>query len=119
MNKKELMTYFLSKPGSFEDYPFDEETAVLKVANKMFALINKSEDLSINLKCNPEYAEELRHIFNGVKPGYHMNKTHWNTIHLNSDVPDDEILKLIDHSYELVFTKLKKSEKEEILDIER
>lgn len=113
------MSYFLSLPGSFEDYPFGDDVLVMKVANKMFALINKSDDLSINLKCNPDYALELRHEFQGIEPGYHMNKNHWNTINLDSDVPDDQILNLIDHSYELVFTKLKKSEKEEILDIEK
>jgi len=118
MTKKELMAYFLSMPGSFEDYPFGEDVVVLKVANKMFGLIN-SDNTSINLKCNPDYALELRHEFTGVEPGYHMNKTHWNTVKLDSDVPDDEVFKLIDHSYDLVFTKLKKSEKEAILDIER
>jgi len=119
MTREELLRYFLSKPGAFEDYPFGDDVTVLKVASKMFALINAKEDLSVNLKCDPLFAEELRHQFEGVKPGYHMNKRHWNTVEINNDIPDEEVFKMIDHSYELVFSKLKKAEKIEILDIEQ
>lgn len=106
MNIEELREYCLSKPGSTEEFPFDESTLVFKVGNKMFALTDLDKELTINLKCNPEYSIELREKYNSVKAGFHMNKKHWNTIYINNDISDTEIYKLIDHSYELVFNKL-------------
>jgi predicted DNA-binding protein (MmcQ/YjbR family) len=110
MNYQELKQYCLSKKGARETYPFDTVTAVFKVGSKMFALTSDSQPLSINLKCNPELAEELRVGFSAIKPGYHMSKKHWNTVFLDSSLPDDKVRWLIDHSYDLVLKRLKKSE---------
>jgi predicted DNA-binding protein (MmcQ/YjbR family) len=112
MNFKEIDTYLLSKKGATFDYPFDEVVRVYRVANKMFALMIDEENLSINLKCDPIYALELRSIYEGIKAGYHMNKKHWNTVNVSSDVDDELLKELIDHSYELVYNKLPKRERE-------
>ena len=80
MNFKELDNYLLSKQGATFDYPFDEEVRVYRIANKMFALMVDEENLSINLKCDPIYALELRSLYQSIKAGYHMNKKHWNTV---------------------------------------
>ncbi|MDD5359216.1 MAG: MmcQ/YjbR family DNA-binding protein [Sulfurovaceae bacterium] len=112
MNFKEIDTYLLSKKGATFDYPFDELVRVYRVANKMFALMIDEENLSINLKCDPIYALELRSIYEGIKAGYHMNKKHWNTVNVGSDVDDELLKELIDHSYELVYNKLPKRERE-------
>jgi predicted DNA-binding protein (MmcQ/YjbR family) len=115
MTLKEIRKYCLSKNGAFEDYPFDEGTIVMKVGSKMFALMNKYENpIAVNLKCEPFLAMNLRDRFSAVTPGYHMNKLHWNTVVADGSIPESEIRKMIDHSYELVFNKLKKSEREEI-----
>ena len=111
MNFKELDSYLLSKKGAIFDYPFDEVVRVYRVANKMFALMIDEENLSINLKCDPLYALELRSIYEGIKAGYHMNKKHWNTVSVGSDVDDELLKELIDHSYELVYDKLTKKER--------
>jgi len=101
--------------GTSEDFPFDFTTLVFKVGDKMFALTDiDSEELWINLKCDPFLSLELRSIYPQITPGYHMNKKHWNTVLVDGEIPDEEIFKLIDHSYELVFNKLKKSVREEI-----
>jgi len=82
--------------------PFDEDTLVFKVMGKVFALTSLSEASSVNLKCDPEYASDLRERYFSVKPGYHMNKKHWNTVDLHGDVDRTLLLSLIDHSYEQV-----------------
>ncbi len=111
MNFKELDSYLLSKQGATFDYPFDEVVRVYRVGNKMFALMVDEENLSINLKCDPLYALELRSIYEGIKAGYHMNKKHWNTVSVGGDVDDELLKELIDHSYELVYNKLPKRER--------
>ncbi len=111
MKFQELDTYLLSKQGVTFDYPFDEVVRVYRIANKMFALMVDEENLSINLKCDPIYALELRSIYEGIKAGYHMNKKHWNTVSVGSDVDDGLLKELIDHSYELVYNKLLKRER--------
>ena len=111
MNFQELDTYLLSKQGATFDYPFDEVVRVYRIANKMFALMVDEENLSINLKCDPLYALELRSIYEGIKAGYHMNKKHWNTVRVGGDVDDELLKELIDHSYELVYDKLTKKER--------
>lgn len=109
MNRKELFAYCLAKPGAVETYPFDETTTVFKVKNKIFALTGiGGDESSVNLKCDPYHAEALRSIYSSVKPGYHMNKRHWNTVVLDGSIPDDEIKDMIDHSYSLVVSKLPK-----------
>jgi predicted DNA-binding protein (MmcQ/YjbR family) len=117
----QAMTYARAKelclclPGTSCDYPFDEVTLVFRVSDKMFALINESrEPLSINLKCNPDEALVLRSMYEEVTAGYHMNKKHWNTIQLEGVLSDEQIESMIQHSYDLVFSKLKKAERERI-----
>jgi predicted DNA-binding protein (MmcQ/YjbR family) len=111
---EELREYCLSKPGTTEGLPFDEHTLVFKVMNKMFALCGIEDFQSINLKCDPETAIELRERYEAVKPGYHMSKKHWNTITVGLDMPDDEIYQWVDHSYEAVVTTLTKKVKLEL-----
>lgn len=109
------MTYLLDKPGAAEDYPFGEDAAVFKVAGKMFALVSlPAEPPRVNLKCDPEWAEVLRERHRAVEPGYHMDKRHWNTLVLDGSLPDDEVLDLVDHSYELVVAKLPKRVRAEL-----
>ncbi|HND17261.1 MAG TPA: MmcQ/YjbR family DNA-binding protein [Saprospiraceae bacterium] len=87
--------------------PFGPDNLVFKVCGKMFALNSlDTASFSVNLKCDPEYALELRDKYSGIQPGYHMNKQHWNTVNGNEDVPDKLILELTDHSYDLVVSKL-------------
>lgn len=113
MNFKKLDAYLLSKQGATYDYPFDEEVRVYRIGEKIFALTSDTHPLSVNLKCDPIYALELRSIYEGVKGGYHMNKKHWNTVILEeSDVDDESIKELIDHSYELIYNSLTKKKRE-------
>lgn len=119
MNIQQLYDYCLSKKGVTEHFPFDEVTLVFKVMGKMFALagLEKWEkgEPAINLKCNPEWAEELRAEYENINPGYHMSKKHWNTITLNSgDVSDAFARELIDHSYDLVVSGLTKKLRAEL-----
>ncbi|MEM8862395.1 MAG: MmcQ/YjbR family DNA-binding protein [Chloroflexota bacterium] len=117
MNYEELEKILLEKPGAWLDYPFGEGAAVFKVGSKMFALARWNEDpLEINLKCDPDDAIVLREMFSAVKPGYHMNKRHWNTVTLDETVPEHMFLEMIEISYKLVFKSLKKAEREEILN---
>jgi predicted DNA-binding protein (MmcQ/YjbR family) len=111
MNIEQIREYCLKKKGVTEEFPFDEETLVFKVAGKIFLLASlESVPLQINLKCDPEKAIELREEYEAVQSGYHMNKTHWNTITLDRTVPANKILEWIDHSYNLVMSGLKKSD---------
>ena len=112
MNFKEIDSYLLSKKGATFDYPFDKTVRVYRIADKMFALTADEKPLSINLKCDPIYALELRSLHKSIKGGYHMNKKHSNTLTLGGDVDDTLVKELIDHSYELVYGKLTKKQKE-------
>ncbi len=102
-----LREYCISKKGSTETFPFGDDTLVFKAKDKIFALVNLDGDLSINLKCDPALAIELRERYSSVTPGYHMNKKHWNTVMLNGSVPDKEVFAWIDHSYDLIVGKRK------------
>ena len=116
MNEKHLKQYLLSKPEAFEDHPFGFDTHVYKVCDKMFALFyHEGKYIHINLKCEPNEAIQLRDVFTSVKPGYHMNKTHWNTVVLDGDVPDGELKRMIDNSYLLVVRRLKRSVRDGLL----
>lgn len=96
-----------AKPGAAETYPFDATTAVYKVGGKMFALVPSGGDPpSVSLKCDPEWAEILRNAYPAVRPGYHLNKKHWNTVVLDGSIPDEELEELVDHSYDLVVGSL-------------
>ena len=116
MNLEELRAYCLKKKGASIDFPFDDVTMVIKVGGKMFILIAIDNDpIRMNLKCDPFNAEGLRERYNAVTPGYHMNKKHWNTVSMDNTIPDDLIKEMIDDSYELVFSKLSKNNKEIIM----
>ena len=107
MNIEQWREYLLSFPASVEEMPFGPEVLVYKVAGKLFALLSwQDEPMSINLKCEPNLALQLRDTYPQVTAGYHMNKKHWNTVMLNAGLPDQLILELIDHSYTLVFDTL-------------
>jgi predicted DNA-binding protein (MmcQ/YjbR family) len=100
-----LREYCISKKGSAESFPFGDDTLVFKVKEKIFALVNLDGDLSINLKCDPALAIDLRERYSSVTAGYHMNKKHWNTVMLNGSVPEKEAFSWIDHSYDLITNK--------------
>jgi predicted DNA-binding protein (MmcQ/YjbR family) len=102
MDIEMLNEYCAGKPDVTEGFPFGDDTLVFKVKNRMFALANLEGDLRINLKCDPEYAIELREQYPCIIPGYHMNKKLWNTIIVDGSVSDKLIFSLIDHSYDLV-----------------
>lgn len=110
MNIEEFRDYCLFKKGVTESFPFDEETLVFKVMGKMFALCALERSPSqVNLKCDPERSIELRGVYDGlIFPGYHMSKLHWNTVLIEDNVPNDLLLELIDHSYQLVVNGLTK-----------
>jgi len=118
MNIEELRDYCLQKKGVTESFPFGEDTLVFKVADKMFLLTSLSEPHSFNAKCEPERAVELREQYEEVKPGYHMNKKHWNTVHTNGRLNDKQLRVMVDHSYELVLASLSKKMQKEIGEIE-
>ena len=112
-----LREYCLSKPGTTEETPFGPDTLVIKVMGKMFCLFGISNFKSVNLKCDPEKALELRASHMGIEPGYHMNKKHWNTIKLYEDVDNEMLLSLVDHSYNLVVTSLTKKLQAELSNL--
>jgi len=113
MNFEELDRYIRSKQGVTYDYPFDDIVRVYRIADKIFALTSEKAPISVNLKCDPIYALELRTLYSGIIAGYHMNKKHWNTVTVEaSDVDDETSKELIDHSYELIYKKLTKKQRE-------
>ena len=121
MNLETYYEYCLSKKGVTEHFPFDEETLVFKVGGKMFALSSltrwENNTPSVNLKCDPERAQELRAEYDDIKPGFHMSKIHWNTVTINGDLPTVFIKELIDHSYDLIFKSLTKKIQNEIIEL--
>lgn len=114
MNVEVFREYCLRKKGVTEEFPFDEETLVFKVMGKMFALVPLERVPSqCNLKCDPERSLALREEYDGdILPGYHMSKTHWNTLHMEN-LPPKLVLELVDHSYDLVVAKFPKSLREQ------
>lgn len=109
MNIEELRDYCLSLPGTTEDFPFDAETLVFKIGGKMFLLTGLDGPFSINVKCDPERAVTLREQYSAVRPGYHMNKVHWNTVDVDGSVNDALLKEWILHSYQLVRQSLPKA----------
>jgi predicted DNA-binding protein (MmcQ/YjbR family) len=108
MNIESLRTYCLSKPHAKEDLPFGPDTLVYKVKGKIFLITSlDSEQLSFNVKCDPDLAEELREEYSCVLPGYHMNKKHWNTVVVDGSVPAKKLKEWIDHSYDLISSTAK------------
>jgi predicted DNA-binding protein (MmcQ/YjbR family) len=97
----------LARPGTTEEFPFGERTSVFKVAGKMFALSAlRSRPLDVSVKCEPELAERLRATYPAIRPGYHLNKRHWNTITLDGSLPDALVLDMLEDSYDLVVAGL-------------
>jgi predicted DNA-binding protein (MmcQ/YjbR family) len=106
MDLLDLRTFCLSLPHTSEDTPFDDDVLVFRVHNKIFALASISKNDSVNLKCYPELALELREQYHAVTPGYHMNKKHWNTVFFNQDLSDEDLLEQVIHSYDLIWKAL-------------
>ena len=118
MHLESIRSYCPKKAGTTESFPFDESTLVFKVMGKMFALIPlERTPPSMNLKCDPERSEELRASYEGIYPGFHMSKKHWNTVNLEEDVNSTLLAELIDHSYDLVVAKLTKAAKAELKNL--
>jgi predicted DNA-binding protein (MmcQ/YjbR family) len=117
MNIEQFRDFCLALPGVTEEFPFGEETLVYKVMGKLFTLTNLDTFESINLKCDPEIAIELRERYDGVSPGYHMNKKHWNTVDIHAGISDKLIYQWIRDSYDLVVDSLPKKTKEELKNL--
>ena len=117
MNIESFRDYCLSKKGVSEEFPFDQNTLVFKVLGKMFALTDVSNFASVSLKCAPDKAIELRENYDFVRPGFHMNKVHWNTIDVNWELDDSLFKSWIDDSYSLVIQKLNRAQKDELKNL--
>jgi predicted DNA-binding protein (MmcQ/YjbR family) len=99
-------------PQTTEEYPFGDGVAVFKVLGRMFALVSlDAPPGSVSLKCDPDLAVDLRGRYAAITPGYHLNKRLWNTVELDGSVPEDELMELVDHSYELVVARLTKAQR--------
>lgn len=115
-SRDEVMAACLAKPGSAEEYPFGDEVAVFKVAGRIFALVPLfGSPANISLKCDPELALGLRARYAAITAGYHLNKRHWNTVELDGSVPDEELLELIGHSYDLVVARLTRAQRSSLM----
>ncbi len=115
MDLEEFREYCLAKDGVTEGTPFGEAVLVFKVAGKIFGLAALDEiPATVNLKCDPDVALELRDRYEQVQPGYHMNKKHWNTVEISSGVPEAELRKMIEHSYDLVVRSLPKAQRDQL-----
>lgn len=115
MNIEEFRDFCLSFNKVTEEFPFDNNTLVFKVMGKMFALCDVDTFESINLKCDPSIAIQLREEFPEiVRPGYHMNKKHWNTVMMDNNIPNDKIREWIINSYNLVVATLPKKDQEKL-----
>ncbi|MGN7722181.1 MmcQ/YjbR family DNA-binding protein [Chitinophaga sp. 22620] len=114
MNLDKYMQFCLSLPGTEEGFPFGEHTLVFYVKGKLFALLDVNSFESVNLKCDPDEAVELRERYEGVTPGYHMNKKHWNTVTFDGSIPDKLLLEWTRKSYDLVVAGLPKKLREEL-----
>ena len=112
MEFDQLRNYLLSKTGTTEELPFGPDALVFKVMGKIFAIVAYQDNpLRISLKCDPEHAEALRAMHPSVAPGYHLNKNHWNSVILDNSIPEPEIFRMIDDSYQLVVNGLKKADR--------
>ena len=110
MDGAELRDRCLAFPGAEETFPFGPRTSVFKVGGKIFALSHLAgEPLQVSLKCEPLIAVQLREAHPAVRPGYHLNKRHWNTVTLDGELPDSLIAELLEDSYDLVVSSLPKA----------
>jgi predicted DNA-binding protein (MmcQ/YjbR family) len=115
MDATELRAWCLEQTGAVEEFPFGPEHSVFKVAGKMFALSALDrEPLSVSVKCEPELAVGLRDTYPAIRPGYHLNKRHWNTITLDGSLPDQLVRDLVEDSYDLIFSALPKRTRERL-----
>jgi predicted DNA-binding protein (MmcQ/YjbR family) len=115
MNAAELRHWCLEQGGAFEDFPFTPEHSVFKVGGKVFAISALGrEPLEVSVKCEPELAIELRKTYPAIRPGYHLNKRHWNTITIDGTLPDGLVRDLIEDSYDLVVSALPKRVQREL-----
>ena len=119
MDIETLRSFCLAKTGVNEELPFDQDTLVFKVMGKMFALTDIELFQSINLKCNPENAQDLRERYHAVLPGYHMNKKHWNTVIIDGSIPDKILLGWIEDSYALVVAGLTRKTRQELNELDQ
>ena len=118
MNIEELRDDCLSLKGSTDEFPFDDVSMVLKVQGKMFALIPlDNPEIQISLKCDPERAIQLREEFDAIKPAWHFNKKHWNTVFIQPSISQKFLCELINHSYDLVVAGLPRKLKEELQNL--
>ena len=109
MDGHALRAWCLGRPGAVQEFPFGPETAVFKVAGKIFALSAlESSPLKVSVKCEPELAEQLRASYPAIVPGYHLNKRHWNTVTLDGSVDDQLVRDLVEDSHDLVVSALPK-----------
>ncbi|MER3125473.1 MmcQ/YjbR family DNA-binding protein [Bacillus pumilus] len=117
MDKEKLQAFCLSLKGTTHDYQHEWQADRYHIGGKMFAMMGGDANRKpvITLKCDPQRAEELREMYEGIIPGYYMNKTHWNSIYLDADLPSSFVEELIEHSYQLVFHKLTKKAQHDIL----
>jgi predicted DNA-binding protein (MmcQ/YjbR family) len=116
MSLEEISEFASGLTGVVEEQPFGPDVDVLKVGGKIFAILSPEDSPgAISLKCDPDLAIELRLRFAAVIPGYHLNKRLWNTVHLDGTIPDDEILRMVTHSYEQVVAGLPKSIRESLI----
>lgn len=111
MNAEDIRSYCTALKHVEESFPFNEFSLVFKVAGKMFALLDLKGELRMNLKCDPDRAQELREQYPAIQPGYHMNKKHWNTIYFDATLSKPFIEQMIDHSYDLVVSNLPKNKR--------
>jgi predicted DNA-binding protein (MmcQ/YjbR family) len=107
-----LREYALSKKAATEGMPFGDSVLVFKVMNKIFMMMNFKIPFELSLKCDPEWAVELRERHDAIEPGFHLNKSHWNTVTINGSLPRKLVLEMIDHSYDLILGSLPKKIKE-------
>lgn len=115
MNIEAFHAYCMSKKGVAETFPFGEETLVFKVMGKIFAITGlDAEEFRVNLKCDPEWSIELREEYEDIIPGWHMNKQHWNTVYFERELDEAMLIKLIDHSYDLIVKSLPKKVQAEL-----
>ncbi len=115
MTRDEVLDLCGSLPGAVEDYPFGDDVSAFKIGGRIFALVPLLNDPgTMNLKCDPALALELRARHPAIRPGYHQDKRHWNTIELDGSIDDDELRELIDHSYQLVLAKLPRAIRDDL-----
>ncbi|MGH3486312.1 MAG: MmcQ/YjbR family DNA-binding protein [Actinopolymorphaceae bacterium] len=116
MTRDDVLEACAALPGAVEDYPFGDGVAVFKVGNRMFALVplEGSSPGRVNLKCDPDLALELRARYQSVRPGYHQNKRHWNTVELDGSIDDSELRQMIDHSYQQVVANLPRAARDRL-----